>query len=150
MAQVPVKLIIDNFSPKEREVATFKMAYTQPTDSEGQVTGIPRGGFITLRVKALNSGNCDLSCWMIDPKQTYDGEIKFFDHENKLMKTYTFKGAYCVGYEEYWEDQESKANKSSLGHWEEITISCRSISNGGAFNFSYAWDIDSNKHYTRR
>ena len=149
MAQVPVKLIIDNFSPKEREVATFKMAYTQPTDNEGQVTGLPRGGFITMRVKALNSGNCDLACWMIDPKQTYSGEILFFDHEGKKMKSYEFKDAYCVNYEEYWEDQEAKANKSPLGHWEEITISCRSISNGGAFNFGDHWTLD-RRHYTSK
>ena len=54
MAKTPVKLEIDGY--KEREVLMVTYAFDQATDVEGQMAGIPRGGIITVRVKALNDG----------------------------------------------------------------------------------------------
>ena len=139
MAKTPVELQILEFKHKRREVATFKMTFTQPVDMEGQVVGLPRGGQITMKLKALNDGNTDLICWMTDKKQTYSGNILFYDTTSgKLMKTLIFKDAYCVGYTEYWEDT---VKDTELAHWEEITISCRSLTNGGALNFKNSWEL---------
>jgi len=137
MARTPVTLFVGALVP--REVASFSMKYNQAIDPEGQVTGLPRGGQITMRVKALNDGNSDLLCWMIDPKQSYSGKIEFYDtKENKLMKIYSFKDAYCVEHHEYWSDT---IKDTTLAHWEEITISCREITNGGAMTFNNTWEL---------
>ena len=52
MAKTPVKLEVDGY--KEREVMMVKYEFDQATDVEGQMSGIPRGGKINIRVKALN------------------------------------------------------------------------------------------------
>ena len=45
-------MTIDGY--KEREVLMVTYEFNQATDVEGQMAGIPRGGKITVRVKALN------------------------------------------------------------------------------------------------
>ena len=54
MAKTPVSMTIDGY--KEREVLMVTYEFNQATDVEGQMAGIPRGGKITVRVKALNDG----------------------------------------------------------------------------------------------
>ena len=61
----PVVLAIDGFA--EREVMMVDYKFDQATDREGQIAGIPRGGKVTIRVKALNDGNNELIAWMLDP-----------------------------------------------------------------------------------
>ena len=135
----PVTLIIKNLSAPQRDVSTFSMKFEQAVDPDGQVAAIPRGGKITMKVKALNDGNSDLVCWMLDKKQTYSGSIEFLNTtDGKIMKTYDFADAYCVNYHEYWEDP---VRSDALSHWEEITISCRAISNGGAMNHKNNWEL---------
>jgi hypothetical protein len=126
MAKTPVTLKVDGF--KEREVAGVSYAFAQATDKEGQTTGIPRGGKIIIRVKALNDGNCELLNWMCDKSLAKDGKIEFMNSSDasKKMKDVEFKGAYCVEFLEHWEDN---VNSASLAHWEEITISCKEITN---------------------
>jgi hypothetical protein len=103
-------------------------AFAQATDKEGQTTGIPRGGIITIKVKAMNDGNCELLSWMIDSSLSKDGIIEFMNSSDvkKKMKEIEFEGAYCVKFEEKWNDT-TKAD--DLAHWEEITISCKKIKN---------------------
>ena len=48
MAKTPVKLEVDGY--KEREVMMVKYEFDQATDVEGQMSGIPRGGKINIRV----------------------------------------------------------------------------------------------------
>ena len=48
MAKTPVKVEIDGY--KEREVMMVTYEFDQATDIEGQMSGIPRGGQIKLRV----------------------------------------------------------------------------------------------------
>ena len=80
MAKTPVTMKIDGY--KDREVMMVNYEFEQETDVEGQMSGIPRGGKITVRVKALNDGTPDLLAWMTK-----------------------FTNGYCVDFEEKWEDK---------------------------------------------
>lgn len=121
MARTPVALIIDSF--KEREVLSVSYEFNQDKDIQGQMTGIPRGGFIRVRVKALNDGTPELLSWMTDPRLLKNGKISFKETKTgQKMKDIEFTDAYCVGFEEDWED--------TVGHFEEILISCREIKFG--------------------
>ena len=139
MAKTPVELRIMEFKHQKREVATFLMTFNQPTDMEGQVVGLPRGGKITMRMKALNDGSSDLLHWMTEKKLALNGSVIFEDTTSgKVMKTVTFQDAYCVNYIESWEDN---VKDGVLAHWEEITISCRKITIGGDVHFSNTWEL---------
>ena len=117
---------MDGFKP--REVASVSYTFSQAIDKEGQTTGIPRGGKITIRVKALNDGNCELLSWMCDKSLAKDGIIEFMNSSDATMKMkeIEFVGAYCVEFKEHWEDT---TKPEDLAHWEEITITCKEITN---------------------
>ena len=118
MAKTPVKLEIDGY--KEREVLMVKYEFDQATDVEGQMSGIPRGGKINIRVKALNDGTPDLLAWMVERNLPKNGVITFLETKTgQNMKTIKFTNGYCVNFEERWEDKK--------GHFEEIEISCQKI-----------------------
>lgn len=122
MATTPVLLKVDGFT--DREVIMFTYSFNQATDTEGQMSGIPRGGRITIRLKVLNEGNRELLSWMIAPYLNKDGKIVFnrTDKDGQERQTIEFKDGYCVNYVEYYEDK--------MDGYEEITISCREITNG--------------------
>ena len=126
MAKSSVTLMVDGFQP--REVAMVEYAFTQATDKEGQTTGIPRGGKIKIKVKAMNDGNCELLNWMCDKSLAKDGKIEFMNSADtsKKMKDIEFKGAYCVDFIENWIDN---TKGEDLAHWELLTISCKEITN---------------------
>jgi hypothetical protein len=129
MAKTPVTLKVDGLT--EREVLKVTYSFNQAITIEGQTSGIPRGGNITIRVKALNDGNPDLFNWMVHPNLAMHGVIEF--HEtvtNSLMKKIEFTDAFCVNFVEMWED--------NVGHYEEIILSCREIKNGPV-NFTNDW-----------
>ena len=69
---------------KDREVQMVTYEFDQETDREGQMTGIPRGGKIQVRVKALNDGTPELMAWMCDRFLKKDGSIQFL--ETKTLK----------------------------------------------------------------
>ncbi len=118
MAKTPVKLEIDGY--KEREVMMIQYEFDQATDVEGQMSGIPRGGRLKIRVKALNDGTPDLMAWMIERNLPKNGVITFLETKTgKNMKTIKFTNGYCVIFEERWEDKK--------GHFEEIEITCQKI-----------------------
>jgi len=126
MAQTSVKLIIKDFKAV-REVASLSYSFSQTIDKDGQVTDIPRGGLIVLRLKARNDGNREMLDWMIQKKYSKNGMIVFSKTtDGGIMKTLSFTDAYCVNYEEHWEDDTVGI---PLAHWEEITISCRMFQN---------------------
>ena len=121
MAKTPVKIEIDGY--KERDVQMVTYEFDQATDVEGQMSGIPRGGLITVRVKALNDGTPDLLAWMVERNLPKNGTITFLETKTgKSMKTIKFTNGYCVNFEEKWEDKK--------GHFEEIVISCQKIEFG--------------------
>jgi hypothetical protein len=126
MAKTPVSLEVDGFKP--REVAMVEYFFVQAFDKEGQTTGIPRGGKIKLKVKAMNDGTNELLGWMVDSSLAKDGKIVFMNSSDvtKKMKDVEFKGAYCVNFEEKWIDT---TKPDDLAHWEEITITCKEITN---------------------
>lgn len=118
MAKTPVKLEVDGY--KEREVMMVKYEFDQATDVEGQMSGIPRGGKINIRVKALNDGTPDLLAWMVERNLPKNGVITFLETKTgKNMNTIKFTNGYCVNFEEKWEDKK--------GHFEEIEITCQKI-----------------------
>ncbi|MBO4811132.1 MAG: hypothetical protein J5552_06140 [Prevotella sp.] len=108
---------------KDREVLMVTYEFDQETDVEGQMAGIPRGGMIQVRVKALNDGTPELLAWMVERNLPKNGSIEFLETKTgKSMKEIKFTKGYCVNFEEKWEDK--------LGHFEEITISCQQIEFG--------------------
>jgi len=128
-----VKLKIKDFK-KERYASEVNYSFYQSTDKEGQPTGIPRGGRITLLLKAGNDGNNELFNWMVDKSLAYDGCIEFMDSSDtdKKMKEIKFKQAYCIEFTENWKDSSKngadKVELSDLAHTEKITLSCKEIS----------------------
>ena len=60
----PVQLSVTDF--ETREVMMIDYQFTQTVDREGQISGIPRGGRITIRVKAMNDGKISYcnGCWL--------------------------------------------------------------------------------------
>lgn len=118
MAKTPVSIEIDGY--QEREVMMVSYEFDQATDVEGQMSGIPRGGKINLKVKAHNSGTPDLLAWMIERNLPKNGTITFSETKTgKVMKTIKFTNGYCVSFDEKWQDRQ--------GHYEEITITCQKI-----------------------
>ena len=129
MAKTPVKLEIDGYT--EREVLMVTYEFDQATDVEGQMAGIPRGGKITVRVKAHNSGTPDLLAWMTERNLPKNGTITFNETKTgKVMKTIKFTNGYCVNFDEKWEDKK--------GHYEEMVITCKDIE-FGSVKFENEW-----------
>ena len=144
MAKVPLILKVEGFI--EREVSLFSMKFHKMTDVDGQVAERPRGGQITLRLKALNSGDYSFASWLIQPFEkpvdTHNGVIEFYDTTNgNLMKIIRFVDAYCVDYQEFWKDT---VKEDELAHWEDVTISCRQIIGSGSsqFEFLNQWQLE--------
>ena len=121
MAKTPVSMTIDGY--KEREVLMVTYEFNQATDVEGQMAGIPRGGRLKIRVKAMNDGNNQLIAWMLDPTMPKDFSVKFVNTvDGAAMKEIKGTNCYCINYIEKWEDGEQ--------HYEEIEIVCQKLENG--------------------
>jgi len=125
----PVKLEVKDFA--EREVISVDYKFTQETDIEGQITGIPRGGKVVIKVKAMNDGNNQLLQWMLAANDPRDMKISFENTvDGKTMKTIEGTGCYCVKYNETWEDGEE--------HVETIEVVCQTLKNGPV-EFNNPW-----------
>jgi hypothetical protein len=129
MATTPVSMKVDGY--KDREVMLVEYEFDQQTDVEGQMSGIPRGGKIHVRVKALNDGTPDLMAWMVERNLPKNGSIDFLETKTgKAMKSIKFTNGYCVEFEEKWEDK--------VGHFEDIVITCKKIEIGNV-SFDNPW-----------
>ena len=125
----PVTLEVKDF--EKREVMMIDYKFDQATDREGQIAGIPRGGKVNIRVKAMNDGNSQLLQWMLAPNDPRDFTVTFFNTvDGSTMKELKGTGCYCVNYKEKWEDK--------LGHFEQITITCKEIAIGSV-KFENEW-----------
>ena len=123
MAQnvTPVTLEVKDF--EAREVMMIDYKFDQATDREGQIAGIPRGGRVTIRVKAMNDGNSEMLQWMLAPNDPRDFTVTFYNTvDGSTMKELEGQGCYCVNYVEKWEDGQE--------HYEEIEIVCQVLKNG--------------------
>ena len=117
----PVSLTVSGFETREVMMVDYK--FDQAVDREGQIAGIPRGGRITIRVKAMNDGNNQLLQWMLAPNDPRDVKVTFFNTiDGSTMKELNGTGCYCVHFIEKWED--------GMGHYEEIEIVCQELKNG--------------------
>jgi len=131
MAKTPVTLKVDGY--KDREVTEVSYEFSRGTSADGQPSGIARGGKITVTIKALNDGNCDMLEWINNTGKGKKGSLLFMDSsdQNKKMKEITFENAYCVKFTENWKEKGND-DKSPLNHLEKIEISCQKITNGQA------------------
>ncbi len=117
----PVTLEVNGF--EKREVVFVDYKFDQAVDREGQIAGIPRGGRITVRVKAMNDGNNQLIQWMLNPNDPRDMKVVFLNTvDGTTMKTLEGTGCYCVNYKEKWEDGQM--------HFEEVEVVCQTLKNG--------------------
>ncbi len=117
----PVQLAVKDY--EAREVIMVDYQFNQATDREGQIAGIPRGGRVKVRVKAMNDGNNQLLQWMLGANDPRDMKITFYNTvDGSTMKELEGKGCYCVKYTEVWEDGQE--------HYEEIEIVCQVLKNG--------------------
>ena len=117
----PAELTVSGFETREVMMVDYK--FNQTTDHEGQLDGIPRGGRITVRVKALNDGNNELLHWMLAETDPRDIVVRFYNTiDGTLMKELQGKNCYCVHFVEKWEE--------GVGHYEEVQISCQNLANG--------------------
>ena len=73
--KTPVQLEVSGFEAREVMLVDYK--FNQEVDREGQIAGIPRGGRITIRVKAMNDGNNQLLQWMLSANDPRDVKISF-------------------------------------------------------------------------
>jgi len=118
----PVKLEVKDFEAREVILVDYK--FNQTTDLEGQINGIPRGGLVTIRVKAMNDGNNQLVQWMLAPNDPRDMKITYENTINgSTMKTIEGTGCYCIKYVEKWEE--------GFQDFEEIVVACQTLKNGG-------------------
>lgn len=125
----PVTLEVKDFEPREVTLIDYK--FDQAVDVEGQIAGIPRGGRITIRVKALNDGNNQLLQWMLAPNDPRDIKVVFFNTiDGSTMKEIEGTNCYCVHYIEKWEEGH--------GHYEELEIVCQELKNGPV-DFQNPW-----------
>ena len=125
----PVQLSVQDF--ETREVMMIDYKFDQATDREGQLAGIPRGGKITIRVKAMNDGNNQLLQWMLAPNDPRDLKVTFCNTiDGSTMKELQGKGCYCIHYVEKWEDGQQ--------HFEELQIVCQVFQNGPV-SFENPW-----------
>ncbi|MCF2658474.1 MAG: type VI secretion system tube protein TssD [bacterium] len=125
----PVQLSVQDF--ETREVMMIDYKFDQATDREGQLAGIPRGGKITIRVKAMNDGNNQLLQWMLAPNDPRDLKVTFCNTiDGSTMKELQGKGCYCIHYVEKWEDGQQ--------HFEELQIVCQVLQNGPV-SFENPW-----------
>ena len=117
----PVTLEVKDF--EKREVIMVDYKFDQATDREGQIAGIPRGGKVNIRVKAMNDGNNQLLQWMLAPNDPRDFTCTFYNTvDGNTMKQLKGTGCYCIHYKEMWEDGQE--------HFEEMEIVCQKLENG--------------------
>ena len=116
----PVTLAVKDF--ETREVLLIDYKFDQATDREGQIAG-PRGGKVTIRVKAMNDGNNQLLQWMLAPNDPRDFTVTFYNTvDGSTMKELKGTNCYCINYKEKWEDGEE--------HFEEVEVVCQKLENG--------------------
>ena len=106
----------------------------QPVDNRGVPNGIPRGGFINLRLTGFNQSM--LINWMLSPTRQMNGEISITFGREMRTRTIQFSDAFCIYYKEAFNESEESwstegvgsGSGSGTGSWiVEVRLSCREI-----------------------
>ena len=79
MAENVTPVTLEGKDFEKREVMMIDYKFDQATDREGQIAGIPRGGKVSIRVKAMNDGNSQLLQWMLAPNDPRDFTVTFYN-----------------------------------------------------------------------
>lgn len=134
---VPVTVQLKVDGHEDREVVYVHYQFQQQIDVEGQPTGTTRGGVITIKVKATDSGNTELLDWTCDAYAAKNGSITWPNKIGGVMKTLSFVDAYCVAYEDVYDDSDN--NRQT----EIITITCRqlTVSGKGSVEYDNHWAL---------
>ena len=123
----PVTLEVKDFAAREVLLVDYK--FNQATDREGQISGIPRGGRVNIRVKAMNDGNAELLGWMLAPTDPRDFSVKFKNTiDGKDMKELKGTGCYCVKYKEYRMSSTERLRVGELRSGMREPIRCEASS----------------------
>lgn len=122
---------------KEFWVLGMSTELHQPVDSRGVPSGIPRGGFINLKLVGINHNVGLIIGWMISPTRQLNGYIDI-KAGRSVSRRIQFFDAYCVYYKEvFTEDIEnwnevigtSRFGAGGTGNFTvECRLSCREIS----------------------
>jgi len=106
----------------------------QPVDYRGVPNGIPRGGFIILKLTGFNQSM--LINWMLSPTRQMNGEITITFGRQMRTRTIQFLDAFCIYYKESFNESEESwstegmgsGSGSGTGSWiVEVKLSCREI-----------------------
>lgn len=104
---------------EDREIIHVQYQFCQQIDIEGQPTGTACRGIIHLKVRSIDSGTIDLLGWACNTHNSKNGTISLPNKKGGYLKVISFTDAYCIGYEEVYDD--SDANHM----FENITIASR-------------------------
>lgn len=85
---------------KEFWVLGMSTELHQPVDSRGVPSGIPRGGFINLKLVGMNHNVGLIIGWMISPTRQLNGYIDIRAGRS-VSRRIQFFDAYCVYYKRY-------------------------------------------------
>ncbi len=97
----------------EMNVLECSFEFIQSIDSNGRPNGRPRGGLISLLIESTNS--TDFLSWMISTGDYKDGEIVFYKRDiMSSNKTLHFHDAFCVGYLEQFNAENSVPMRTKL------------------------------------
>jgi hypothetical protein len=131
MAKTGVTLKAGDY--KEREVLELSYQFTKATDPDGQIAGTPRGGKITMKVRAHNKTNVELLDWLLSKKKGLNGSIEIKNIWDATLKKIKFVEGHCIDYLEEW--------KEGYLHSEKIIISCKEISiNEEQVKYAREWE----------
>tara|TARA_R110002124_G_scaffold138798_1_gene302825 strand:- start:53947 stop:54342 length:396 start_codon:yes stop_codon:yes gene_type:complete len=116
----------------EMNVLECSFEFIQSIDSNGRPTGRPRGGLIHILIESTNS--TDFLAWMVSPGDYKDGEIVFYKRDiMSSNKTLHFTDAFCVGYLEQFDAENSLPMRTKL------TISARAMGVNGS-EYENPWE----------
>ncbi len=105
---------------KKYRMLKWGLNINQQTDQTGRPVANPAGGLITVVLES--TGETDLFEWVSSPDMTKSGKITFQRRDNtSSLKTFEFKDAYCINYDEDFSDTGGQPMITS------VTISAKEL-----------------------
>ncbi len=117
---------------KQFRMLQWNLHINQQTDQTGRPVSNPQGGLITITLES--TGDLDFLEWVTSPDMVKSGRITFQRRDNtSSLKTFEFKNAYCINYDEDYLDEGSQPMTFS------ITISANELK-CGSVKLSKSWN----------